>query len=102
MIKIEEDGFYLNGIGEILYIKEVVKEYLDENGNAYLIDGTFVEGFTGQYSLIGYIPKELHYYLLNTIKSYHSNNQVKNFIDREFKRGNSIKQRRWILYNGYI
>lgn len=86
MIKIEQDGFYLNAMGEIICIKEVMGEYFDGNLNLYLADGTFEDGGRQMYDLIAYIPKELHYRLLNMIKSYHKNESVKSFIDIEFKK----------------
>lgn len=68
MIKIEQDGFYLNGMGEIVYIE---------------IRG----GSNPDYDLIGYIPKELHYGILQKIDNYHKSNSYKEFVNREFENG---------------
>lgn len=74
MIKIEQDGFYLNAMGEILHI-EVKGDgvFVDENGNIYKENGRFGESNNNSdYDLIGYIPPELHYEILRMIKDYHS------------------------------
>ena len=85
MIKIEQDGFYLNAMGEILKIEIIVDGTIeDECGNNYSKDGVFK--YNENYNLIGYIPKELHYNILKTINSYHKNENYKSFIDKEFKK----------------
>lgn len=74
MIKIEQDGFYLNAMGEVVHI-EIRGDgaFEDENGNRYNINGAYVTAYsTSDYDLIGYIPKELHYEILRMIKDYHS------------------------------
>lgn len=89
MIKIEEDGFYLNAMGEILHIElrsDGTPE--DDDGNIYNLNGRYIECESGNYDLIGYIPPELHYNILKTINNYHKNESYKSFIDREFKKGN--------------
>lgn len=68
MIKIEQDGFYLNGMGEIVHIE---------------IRG----GSNPDYDLIAYIPKELHYGILQKIDNYHKSNSYKEFVNREFENG---------------
>ena len=91
MIKIEQDGFYLNAMGEILHIEirvDGVPE--DDNGFIYSENGKSENGefepLDSDYDLIGYIPPELHYNILKTIKSYHKNESYKSFVDREFKK----------------
>ena len=88
MIKIEEDGFYLNAMGEIIHIEvrgDGIPE--DDSGNRYDINGAYVPDCgNSDYDLIGYIPLELHYNILKTIKSYHKNESYKSFIDKEFKK----------------
>lgn len=87
MIKIEQDGFYLNAMGEILHIEIIGDgDYLDENGNKYSINGVFGGSNNSDYDLIAYIPKELHYNILKIINNYHKNESYKSFIDREFKK----------------
>lgn len=89
MIKIEQDGFYLNAMGEIIHIEirgDGTPE--DDNGYIYLENGLFLDSINSDYDLIGYIPKELHYNILKTINNYHKNESYKSFIDREFKKGN--------------
>lgn len=86
MIKIEQDGFYLNAMGEILKI-EIKDDGIptDKNGNKYIVDGTF--SYNNKYDLIGYIPKELHYRLLESINGYHTCKPVETFIDKLYNRG---------------
>lgn len=87
MIKIEQDGFYLNAIGEIVRIElRGDGTPQDENGFKYRKDGICLGSPTSEYNLIGYIPKGLHYSVLKTIKSYHKNESYKSYIDREFKK----------------
>ena len=85
MIKIEQDGFYLNAIGEIVHIEiriDGIPE--DDNGFKYQEDGSYT--LNSDYDLIGYIPPELHYSILKTINNYHKNEDYKRFIDKEFKK----------------
>lgn len=87
MIKIEQDGFYLNAQGEILKIELLINGVpADESGNLYNLSGRHIESEPGKYDLIGYIPKELHYNILKTINNYHKNENYKSFIDKEFKK----------------
>ena len=87
---INKDGFYLNAMGEILRIEETANgEFLDESGNEYNKDGKF-GGFNNEtddldckYDLIGFVPKELHYYILKAIENYHTNSDFKSL---DFKR----------------
>lgn len=72
MIKIEQDGFYLNGMGEIVKIELRVDCLIyDESGNIFYANGESYDD--SKYDLIGYIPKELHYNILKTINNYHKN-----------------------------
>lgn len=68
---VEQDGYYLNAIGEILKI-EIKDDGIptDKNRNKYIVDGTF--SYNNKYDLIGYIPKESHYKILKIINDYHS------------------------------
>lgn len=86
MIKIEQDGFYLNAIGEILHI-EIRDDGIpiDDNGHKYGEDGSFLDCSNSDYDLVAYIPKELHYSVLKTINNYYKNEDCKLFIDKEFK-----------------
>lgn len=87
MIKIEQDGFYLNAMGEIVKIELLINGVpADESGNLYNLSGRHIESEPGKYDLIGYIPKELHYNILKTINNYHKNENYKSFIDKEFKK----------------
>ena len=92
MIKIEQDGFYLNAMGEIIHIKTRGDGYfLDENGNKYSINGVFGGGNNSDYDLIAYIPKELHYRLLESINGYHTCKPVKTFINKLYKELNEMQ-----------
>ena len=85
MIKIEQDGFYLNAMGEIVKIELRVDGLIyDESGNMFYVGGESYDD--SQYDLIAYIPKELHYSILQTINNYHKNEDYKRFIDKEFKK----------------
>ena len=87
MIKIEQDGFYLNAMGEIIHIEirgDGTPE--DENGYTYLENGSFLDSINPDYDLIGYIPKELHYGILQKIDNYHKSNSYKEFVNREFEK----------------
>ena len=85
MIKIEQDGFYLNARGEILNI-ELRGDGIpfDEAGMKYTSDGKYCS-VPSPYDLIGYIPKELHYRLLESINGYHTCKPVKTFINKLYK-----------------
>lgn len=87
MIKIEQDGFYLNAIGEILHI-EIRDDGIpkDDNGYKYREDGSFLDCSNSDYDLIAYIPKELHYSVLKTINNYYKIEDCKMFIVKEFKK----------------
>ena len=83
---VEQDGFYLNAMGEILKIEIMIDGSIeDENGNLYNLDGRYIESESGKYDLIGYIPKELHYRLLESINSYYTCKPVKSFINNLYK-----------------
>ena len=70
MIKIEQDGFYLNAMGEIVKIELRVDGLIyDESGNIFYANGESYDDY--KYDLIGYIPKELHYEILKMITDYH-------------------------------
>ena len=85
MVKIEQDGFYLNAMGEIVKIELRVDGLIyDESGNMFYINGESYDD--SQYDLIGYIPPELHYSILKTINEYHKNESYKSFVDKEFKK----------------
>ena len=82
---VEQDGFYLNAQGEILKIEIMTDGSIeDECGDIYLLDGRYSE--LGKYDLIGYIPKELHYWILQKIDNYHKSNSYKEFVNREFEK----------------
>lgn len=80
MIKIEQDGFYLNAIGEILHIEIRDDIPKDDNGHKYGEDGSFLDCANSDYDLIAYIPKEIHYSVLKTINNYYKNEDYKRFI----------------------
>ena len=70
MIKIEQDGFYLNAMGEIVKIELRVDGLIyDESGNMFYVGGESYDD--SQYDIIAYIPKELHYEILKMITDYH-------------------------------
>ena len=86
MIKIEQDGFYLNALGEILNI-ELGEDGIpfDDTGMKYTLDGKYCS-VPSPYDLIGFIPKELHYWILQKIDNYHKSNSYKEFVNREFEK----------------
>lgn len=70
---VELNNFYLNGLGEIIYIVRYEDWYFrDLNGNPYTRDGRF-KGNPTELDLIAEVPKELHCEILNKIKDYYEN-----------------------------
>ena len=89
---INEDGLYLNAMGEILKIsKTSYGEFLDESGNEYNQNGRFgdfsseSDDIDCKFDLIGFVPKELHCHILKVIKTYHTNSDAKRFVDKVYK-----------------
>jgi hypothetical protein len=83
---VEQDGFYLNAMGEIVHI-EIRGDGIpfDEAGMKYTLDGEYCS-VPSPYDLIGYIPKELHYGILQKIDNYHKSNSYKKIVNMEFEK----------------
>lgn len=87
-MKLEVGEFYLNANGEIIKIVEIHinnsnTEFYDSNSNSYSENGKFyIESIVEScIDLIAHIPKELHFDIIKTIKAYHSDNSIKEYID---------------------
>lgn len=83
-MKLEAGKHYLNASGEIVQITHRgFIDYYDTNENEYFDDGTtYVEPQPND--LIAEIPKELHQYLIQTIKDYHTDLDFKATVDNVF------------------
>ena len=87
-MKLEVGEFYLSANGNITKIIECTdcEELQDEynyksNDNEwYRHDGNYGEN-NSEKDLIAHIPKELHFDIIKTIKAYHSDNSIKEYID---------------------
>ena len=92
-MKLEVRKFYLNASGEIIKINDagwVVINYentfvfYDTSENYYEQDGKCA-GDRRAFDLIAEIPKELHQYLIQTIKDYHTDLDFKATVDSVYK-----------------
>ena len=83
-MKLEVGKFYLCASGGIVQITHMVFcDYCDTNDNGYFDDGTtYVEPQPND--LIAEIPKELHQYLIQTIKDYHTDSDFKATVDNVY------------------
>lgn len=66
MIQLKEDEYYLDIDGNIIK-------------NDFATQLLFV--FQSQDKTVAHIPKELHYDIIKTIKAYHSDNRIKEYIN---------------------
>lgn len=83
-MKLEVGKHYLSASGEVVKItdKDFYSCY-DTNNNEYFDDGTsYVEPQPND--LIAEIPKELHQYLIQTIKDYHTDLDFKATVDNVY------------------
>lgn len=83
-LKLEVGEFYLSASGEIININGKDGDmFLDTNSNGYFLNGNVrPKDKTSVYDLIAHIPKELHYDIIKTIISYHTDgNSIKKCID---------------------
>lgn len=81
-MKLEVGKHYLTEDGRIVKIKEFgVYQFLDEDDFIY-----DENGINGDYTrnLIAEIPKELHQYLIQTIKDYHTDSDFKATVDNVY------------------
>ena len=61
---------------------EVCEFYLTEDGRIIKIIEKYDNDFVcSNRNLIAHIPKELHFDIIKTIKAYHSDNSIKEYID---------------------
>lgn len=81
-MKLEDGEFYLTEDGRIIKITENKQKDLFLDSDDYFYDEIGVNDIINtNRNLIAHIPKELHHRLCTIIKDYHTNNDVKNFID---------------------
>ncbi|MGL5752144.1 MAG: hypothetical protein ACRCXT_16545 [Paraclostridium sp.] len=85
-LKLESGEFYLTEDGRITKIVEKQEKdlYLDSDDYFYNDIGVNDIANTNR-NLIAHIPKELHYRICELINDYHTNNEVKEFIDKIMK-----------------
>lgn len=80
-MKLEVGEFYLSASGEVIEI--IIKRsnmFEDVYLNSFFEDG-ICDGDVRDFDLIAHIPKELHFDIIKTIKTYHSDNSTKEYID---------------------
>lgn len=78
--------FYLTEDGRIIKIAEKCDDnnYLD--GDDYYYNKSGINDITDtKRNIIAYIPKELHYKIYELINDYHTNDEVKVFIDSNYE-----------------
>ena len=85
-MKLEVGKFYLSAGGEIVQIqlinkKESMFPYQSVSGCIFMQDGSYFEDEENQQDLISEIPKELHQYIIQTIKDYHTDSDFKATVD---------------------
>ena len=87
-MKLEINEFYLNASGEVVKITDkYFYSYCDTNENEYFDDGT-TSVRPQPNDLIAEIPKELHKYLIQTIKDYHTDLDFKVTVDNVYGMNN--------------
>ena len=84
-MKLEVEKFYLTEDGKIIKIVEKQEKdlYLDSDDYFYNEIGVNDIIDTSR-NLIAEIPKELHQYLIQTIKDYHTDSDFKATVDNVF------------------
>lgn len=85
-MKLEVGEFYLSAGGEIVQIqlinkKESMFPYQSVSGSIFMQDGSYFEDEENQQDLIAEIPKELHQYIIQTIKDYYTDLDFKATVD---------------------
>ena len=85
-MKLEIGKHYLNASGEVVKIYGKESDmFLDSSGNGYFDNGKVrPRDKISVYDLIAEIPKELHQYLIQTIKGYHTDSDFKATVDNIF------------------
>ena len=84
-MKLEVGKFYLTEDGKIIKIVEKLEKglYLDSDDYFYNEIGVNDIIDTSR-NLIAEIPKELHQYIIQTIKDYHTDSDFKTTVDNVF------------------
>ena len=81
-MKLEAEKFYLTEDGKIIKIVEKQEKDLFLDSDDYFYNEIGVNDITNtSRNLIAEIPKELHQYLIQTIKDYHTDLDFKATID---------------------
>ena len=88
-MKLEVGEFYLSAGGEIVQIqlinkKESMFPYQSVSGSIFMQDGSYFEDEENQQDLIAEVPKELHQYLIQIIKDYHTDLDFKATVDNVY------------------
>lgn len=82
-LKLEVGEFYLSASGEIFKIDSYQKgqyPFKTKNNYSYKQNGRYNQNST-ELDLIAHIPKELHYRICEIVKEYHTNIEVKEFVN---------------------
>ena len=83
-MKLEVGEFYLSASGEIIKIDWFNTETFEDNSSNTYFENGKCDGDCREFDLIAEIPKELHQYLIQTIKDYHTDSDFKNVINNVF------------------
>jgi len=80
-MKLEVGNHYLSASGEVVKITYFDEHYFySDGGNEYSSDGKYLI----YNDLIAEIPKELHQYIIQTIKDYHTDLDFKATVDNVY------------------
>lgn len=81
-MKLEVGEFYLTEDGRIIKIDENKQKDLFLDSDDYFYNEIGVNDIINtNRNLIAHIPKELHFDIIKTIKAYHSDKSIKEYID---------------------
>ena len=81
-MKLEVGEFYLSASGEVIKIDTFKEDsFISNTKDSFFKNGLYINGEKHKFDLIAHIPKELHFDIIKTIKAYHSDNSIKEYID---------------------
>lgn len=84
-MKLEVGEFYLTEDGRIIKIDENKQKDLFLDSDDYFYNEIGVNDIINtNRNLIAHIPKELHFDIIKTIKAYHIDNIIKEYIDYDY------------------
>lgn len=91
-MNLEVNEYYLNASGEI--VKIISKEssiYMDTADTDYNSVGKCI-GDCREYDLIAHIPKELHWWIIFSIKCYHVSKSLRNKTIRRYNNRSNLEK----------